>query len=175
MQGCPRAVLFFSEKQKIFPCLYLVHKVLILYNETLDERQVQTGMYRRNRFFRGRNGSDALSMTSSIIACLLLLVDMLAGSDNSPLWFLALGFLCYSYFRIFSRNVTRRQTENQWFLRKLSPLMNLRARRAERKRQKNLYCFFKCPQCATVLRVPQGKGRIRITCRCCQHVFERIS
>ena len=42
-------------------------------------------------------------------------------------------------------------------------------------RQKNLYCFFKCPQCGTVLRVPaREKRHIRITCKKdCGHVFER--
>lgn len=133
-------------------------------------------MYRKHNFLRGRNGSDALSMAASIVACLLLVIAMVVeGAVSEFLWFLALGFLAYSYFRIFSRNVYKRQTENQWFLKKLSPVINYRTRRAEKKRQKNLYCFFKCPQCATVLRVPKGKGRIRITCRCCQHVFERIS
>ena len=56
-----------------------------------------------------------------------------------------------------------------------TPLTAISGRIKARRRQKNLYCFFKCPQCGTVLRVPKGKGHIRITCKCCGHVFERNS
>lgn len=133
-------------------------------------------MRRRNRFLYGRNGSDAFSMATSLLACgLLLLAMLLTGRIGSVLWFMALICLGYSYFRIFSRNISRRQQENQWFLQRIKPLSDCRARFVQRRKQKNLYCFFKCPQCATVLRVPKGKGRIRITCRCCGHVFERNS
>ena len=133
-------------------------------------------MGRRRNFLYGRNGSDALSMASSILACLFLVVAMFVGETASGLlWMLALICLMYSYFRIFSRNVEKRRMENSRFLNKLRPLQNYRSQRAERRRRKNLYCFFKCPQCGTVLRVPKGKGHIRITCRCCSHVFERIS
>ena len=44
-----------------------------------------------------------------------------------------------------------------------------------RRRQRNIYSFFKCPSCGTVLRVPKGKGRVRITCKSCGNVFERNS
>ena len=112
-------------------------------------------MRRRKPFLAGRNGPDALSMTASLSACVLLIIAMFArGTVSSVLWLLALICLVFCYFRIFSRNI---------------------ARRREKKRQKNLYCFFKCPQCNTVLRVPKGKGHIRITCKCCGHVFERNS
>lgn len=133
-------------------------------------------MRRRKRFLYGRNGTDALSMATSLLACGLLLMAMLVGQRiGSVLWLMALICLGCSYFRIFSRNISRRQQENQRFLRLIKPLSDRRARFIQRRKQKNLYCFFKCPQCATVLRVPKGKGRIRITCRCCGHVFERNS
>ena len=108
-------------------------------------------MHRRGTFWVGRNGPDALSMASSFVACLLLIVAMIVGGVvSNVLWLLALACLVCSYFRIFSRQKNRR-------------------------RQKNLYCFFKCPQCGTVLRVPKGKGHIRITCKSCSHIFERNS
>lgn len=172
----PCKAKYFPNSKIFFSCLNLVHKVLIVYNEKSDERQVTTLMGRKRNFFRGRNGSDALSMAASMMACVLLVIAMIVGGTVSNfLWSMALVCLLYSYFRIFSRNVYRRQMENQWFLRKLQPINDYRARRAQCRRQKNLYCFFKCPQCGTVLRVPKGKGRIRITCRCCSHIFERNS
>ena len=91
------------------------------------------------------------------------------------LWLLALILLGSSYFRIFSKNITRRQLENQRFLTRIGPLVRAYRRMQTKHRQKNLYSFFKCPQCGMVLRVPKGKGHIRITCKSCQHVFERNS
>lgn len=133
-------------------------------------------MRRRKSFLTGRNGPDALSMAASLTACFLLIIAMFAGGVvSSVLWLLALVFLIFCYFRIFSRNVAKRRAENQRFLTRIAPLTQLKARYREKKRQKNLYCFFKCPQCSTVLRVPKGKGHIRITCKCCGHVFERNS
>ncbi len=131
-------------------------------------------MHRRKPFLSGRNGSDALSIASSFTACLLLIISMfIGGLGSNILWVLALIFLVVSYFRIFSRNISRRQQENQKFLKLISPITLRWNRLKTRRRQKNLYCFFKCPQCGTVLRVPKGKGHIRITCKSCGHVFER--
>lgn len=56
------------------------------------------------------------------------------------------------------------------------------AKRAEKKREKEerdrkreeekKYKVFECPNCKTKLRVPRGKGKVRITCRNCGEKFE---
>jgi hypothetical protein len=115
-------------------------------------------------------------MVTSFIACILLLLSIvLRGVLCNVLWLLALVCLGGSYFRIFSRNLYRRQQENQRFLQRVAPITGWWERRRQKRRQRNLYCFFKCPQCNTVLRVPKGKGHIRITCKNCHHIFERNS
>ena len=83
--------------------------------------------------------------------------------------------LLTSCFRIFSKNIVRRQRENQKFLSLISPITKRWQQFKCRRQQKNLFCFFKCPQCGMVLRVPKGKGHIRITCKGCGHIFERNS
>lgn len=133
-------------------------------------------MDRRSRFLSGRNGPDALSIALSLSSCVLLVIAMFAGgAASSVLWLLALVFLGASYFHIFSKNIEKRGAENARFLTRLEPLIRFRNRQKTKRRQKNLYSFFKCPQCGTVLRVPKGKGRIRITCKSCKHMFERNS
>lgn len=133
-------------------------------------------MGRHGRFLSGRNGPDALSVAFSFLACILLIISIVTrGRASSILWILALIFLGCSYFRIFSKNIARRQTENQRFLSRMEPLLCWYNRRKTKRRQKNLYSFFKCPQCGTVLRVPKGKGHIRITCKNCRFIFERNS
>ena len=115
-------------------------------------------------------------MALNILSCLLLILAMiLGGTASSILWSLALVSLGLSYFRIFSRNTAKRQAENARFLQLISPVSRWFALKKTKRRQKNLYCFFKCPVCGTVLRVPKGKGKVRITCKSCSHVFERTT
>ena len=124
-------------------------------------------------FMVGRYGADRLGQFLIGVSLFFLLLGIFIRKP----WVDILAFACLilCYFRIFSRNVARRRAENQWYLRKIAPLTAISGRIKARRRQKNLYCFFKCPQCGTVLRVPKGKGHIRITCKCCGHVFERNS
>ena len=34
------------------------------------------------------------------------------------------------------------------------------------------YCYYHCPECKQQLRVPAGKGKVRITCPNCKNKFE---
>ena len=133
-------------------------------------------MRRLQSFFAGRNGADALSKTTSIVAIILLLLSMVFhGIVSSILWALAFVFLFLTYFRMFSRNIWKRREENQKFLAKSAPVRRKFNQWKLRWRQRNLYAFFKCPQCGTVLRVPKGKGRVRVTCKSCGNVIERTT
>lgn len=133
-------------------------------------------MRRWKNFLIGRNGPDTLSITTSFLSCILLIVTIFVkGVASTILWILALLCLAVSYFRIFSRNIGKRRQENARFQAKIAPLVRFRNRLRTRLKQRNLYSFFKCPQCGTVLRVPKGKGRIRITCKNCQNVFEKTT
>ena len=124
----------------------------------------------------GRNGPDEFSVALSFTSCLLLLVAILLGGIvRSILWLLALLFLVITYYRLLSRNIARRRIENEWYLRRTQPFRRMIARMKTKRREKNLYAFFRCPGCGTVLRVPKGKGRVRITCKNCKYIFERKS
>ena len=133
-------------------------------------------MNRLQSFLMGRNGPDALSKCTSILACLLLIISMFArGAVSNVLWILALLMLGVSYFRMFSRNIERRRMENSRFLELTAPLAKKHRQLRMRRQQRNIYSFFKCPECSTVLRVPKGKGRVRVTCKACGHKFERTT
>ena len=38
-----------------------------------------------------------------------------------------------------------------------------------------VYCYYYCPNCKQQVRVPAGKGKVRITCLRCEHKFETYS
>ena len=124
-----------------------------------------------SRMMIGRNGPDQLARAASMAALVLVALNLFFRS--SLLWLLGLLLLAYSYFRVFSRNVYRRQEENgrflQLFYRGQQRAYGLR----DRWQQRREFTFFKCPECRATLRVPKGKGRIRVTCRKCGNTFER--
>ena len=66
----------------------------------------------------------------------------------------------------FSRRLGQREAENNAYLALLAKARHSRQAAKERRAQRKDFCFFKCPGCGTMLRVPRGKGKIHIKCRC---------
>lgn len=124
-----------------------------------------------SRFMYGRNGSDQLGWASLILLLVLNTVNLFTRHSSevvhtvlSTATFLLMVWIL---FRMFSRNLPKRRSENAWFLNKIvNPLRvgskNRRMRSADKEHK-----YFTCPNCRTVCRVPRGKGRIIITCPKC--------
>ena len=119
----------------------------------------------------GRNGADQLSRFLSYVALALIAANLFLR--NSVFWILSLLVLAYTYFRIFSKNVARRREENGKYLQLKYKLTGGMKNRVDRWKQRKEFVFFRCPDCHAMLRVPRGKGRIRVTCRKCGNAFEK--
>ncbi|HMM06828.1 MAG TPA: hypothetical protein PKD52_09200 [Clostridiales bacterium] len=125
------------------------------------------------RFFAGRYGMDALNKLLFIIAAVLLI----------PLWIwqirgleiLFLLILVYTYFRAFSRNISKRYAENQKYLAATSKIRAFCRKKKYRFDQRKTYRFFLCPKCKQQVRVPKGKGKINIRCPKCGEQFVKKS
>jgi ribosomal protein L37AE/L43A len=124
------------------------------------------------RFMVGRNGNDQLNLfLYAVDAVLLIAATLIGGQVGRWMWAAVLVLLGYIYFRMFSRNLTKRREENGKFLRLLySVQAGLKIRR-EKWVQRKDYKFFTCPSCKTTLRVPRGNGKIKIVCRKCGNSF----
>lgn len=122
----------------------------------------------------GRCGMDKLNMVLYAAAVILLLISLLLGGTAGRLiWTLgALGF-AFGVFRFFSRNTVKRSMENQRLLRLESRTKEAISSKKERMSQRKDYCFFKCPSCKSMMRVPRGKGKVSVTCRRCGERFIR--
>lgn len=123
------------------------------------------------RFFEGRQGMDELSKTlfwCGLAAFLLsgLCIGLLKGVLSSILSWLGLFALIFSFVRAFSRRLSQRELENNAYLALIAKRRREWAAKKDRFRQRKNYKFFKCPGCGTVLRVPRGKGKIHISCKC---------
>ena len=69
-------------------------------------------------------------------------------------------------FRMFSKNLCKRQAENGKFMNWLWSVKNKNAGAKARHADKD-HKYFTCKQCKAICRVPVGKGKIIITCPKC--------
>ena len=132
-----------------------------------------------SRFMDGRYGVDALGRFLSIAGCVLIVAALIlrtagkAEGLSALLGTLAFVLIAFCYFRILSRNYGRRAGENQKYLDVRDKVTGWFRLQRDCFRQRRDYCFFRCPSCHQMVRVPKGKGRIRITCRRCGYAFEK--
>ena len=123
-------------------------------------------------FMAGRNGNDQFNLFLLVVdLALLLLGTIFSRSLGGICYPLMLVLLGYIYFRMFSRNVYKRRTENEAFLRRKAKIDAQLRLVKERWVQRREYKFFTCPSCKAVMRVPRGRGKIRIVCRKCGNSF----
>ncbi|MCD8129371.1 MAG: hypothetical protein LUD54_07340, partial [Oscillospiraceae bacterium] len=115
--------------------------------------------------------ADQLSRFLTYVALALIVLNLFVGS--TVLWLLGLAALVWAYFRMFSKNVARRREENGKYLQLQYKLTQRFRDWRDRQKQRRDYVFFRCPSCKAMLRVPRGKGRIRVTCRKCGNAFEK--
>ena len=125
------------------------------------------------RFMAGRYGSDQLNNALLLLGIALIIVARILGWSWMNMFILALLILCY--FRMFSRNIQARYSENQKFLRYWGPLSRRLHNAVLRFRDRKTHRYFKCPNCHKRLRVPKGRGKITITCPHCRTQFVRKS
>ena len=125
------------------------------------------------RFMTGRYGSDGLNQFLSICALVLLAISLLLRS--SLVSWLGIAVLGFCYWRMLSRNISRRTEENYKFYsfqeRLTGKWKGIRRRWADRK----TYRYYRCPKCRQLLRVPKGRGRIEISCPRCGTQFIKKS
>ncbi len=120
------------------------------------------------RFFYGRYGNDRLNNVLLLTALVLLLLAYLPHMGF--LLFFSLALLIWSNFRALSRNIFKRRRELTAFLGFWSSIRSKLSLRKKILRERKTHCYFKCPSCKAVLRVPKGKGEIDVTCPKCKTV-----
>ena len=111
---------------------------------------------RLTQFMQGRyGGNDTFNKALFGVFLFFLLLAIFTGRTavSTTLNLIAVAVLIYSYFRIFSRNIARRQAENQKFLKITAPVRSLFGKKSADKTHR----IFSCPKC--VCRWARGKSR----------------
>ena len=118
----------------------------------------------------GRYGNDRFNQFLMIVALVCLALSFFG---LRIFYVLALALLIYVYYRMFSKNLSKRSAENQWYLRKEMKVRRWWQQKKKAFAQRKEYRIYKCPKCGQKLRVPRGKGKIAIRCRKCGEEFIR--
>lgn len=130
---------------------------------------------RFKKFMIGRYGVDQLSGGLNTLFLILTLIGFI--SKNTLFLYLALIPLFYNYYRMFSKNFSKRYNENRIYTNFMSPVYNMVDKIKNKimkykKRDKANYKYFHCKKCGQELRIPRKKGKVVITCPICKHSFE---
>ena len=130
-------------------------------------------MMRRNRalwrLFEGRNGADQLYQC--MMWCCLALAIVNLFFSNVWIYGVEIVLLGLATYRLLSRNISKRQRENQAFLNFFSKIGKGFRRLGNRWRDRKTHVYKKCPQCKNYLRLPKIKGKHTVCCPCCTHRF----
>ena len=122
------------------------------------------------RFMYGRNGIDRLCRFLFLIYTILVIANIFANSFI--LYILSLLLAIYALFRVFSKNVPKRQRENLFYVKKADKVKGFLKRQQSRIRDRKTHKYVKCPFCKSHLRVKRAKGKHTVRCPRCSKTFD---
>ena len=109
------------------------------------------------KFMYGRYGIDELYNFLFVIYFILIVIDLFIRSNI--LLGIELGILTLTFYRCFSKNISRRRKENEFYLKLkkkiLKPFKNMKRNYKDRDN----YIYKKCRKCHTTLRLPLPSKR----------------
>lgn len=143
--------------------------------------------------FQRKRGLDELNRALLIVGIAALLAGLFFQYGTWPkilLTLIAVAALLFAAIRLFSANASRVYQQNMKYLTLVTAVRGFfrgksggqqqphRAKKAKKNptwSEIKHYKYLVCPQCAQRLRVPRGKGKLRVTCTRCGNRFETKS
>ena len=125
------------------------------------------------QFMQGRYGADQMGQMLSAVSMVFLIISLF--SRNQAWFLLAVIGIVYNYFRMFSKNISKRYAENQKYLKMTAGNRRKLASSKSQLAQRKIYHIYRCPGCKQKIRVPRGRGKIEIRCPKCNTRFVKKS
>ncbi len=127
------------------------------------------------RFMQGRNGVDQFARFTMGVALAAIVLTLFTGTRSGIGAFLDLfgmAAIVYTYFRIFSKNISKRYQENQKYLQMTDKLRSRFQKEKRMMSQRKDYHIYSCPGCGQKIRIPRGGfKKVEIECPKCHTKF----
>ena len=122
------------------------------------------------RFMAGRYGIDKLYYFLLTVCLILIVINWFAKSW--VIYLVETGLFIYTFYRVLSRNVYKRQQENEKFIKLSEKPKNFFNLQKCKMRDRKTHVYKKCPSCRNNLRLPKQKGNHTVVCPCCKNRFD---
>lgn len=139
-----------------------------------------------SRFMAGRYGFDKLNFALTLLGFILSLVlslvrtfcyGLIYRSQAAYTVFFILQYCTYipyaiALFRALSRNIEKRRKEEAAFMGVAGNWISFFQKKMTQRRDV-YHKYYNCPTCHRTLRVPKGRGKIKIDCPHCGRQFTK--
>ncbi len=121
-------------------------------------------------FMYGRYGADQLYYAMLILSLVIMFVNTIIRLFvlDILVWII----LILMIYRTFSRNIYKRQLENQKFLKLWKPIKSKFSLFFVRVKEIRTNRYRKCPHCKAMLRLPRKTGNHAVNCPRCHKDFD---
>lgn len=116
-------------------------------------------------FMYGRYGLDELNIFLSYGSLILIVLDLFWGTGIIS--GLGIAMWLFSLIRMYSKKYEKRRRELAAYYKLAGPVKNWWSLCKRKWSDRKTHRYFKCSQCKTSMRVPKGKGKIKIHCPKC--------
>ena len=124
---------------------------------------------------QGRNGVDQFARFTMGVALAAIVLTLFTGTRSGIGAFLDLfgmAAIVYTYFRIFSKNISKRYQENQKYLQMTDKLRTRFQKEKRMMSHRKDYHIYSCPGCGQKIRIPRGGfKKVEIECPKCHTKF----
>ena len=129
--------------------------------------------YKLMQLMVGRNGNDPLGYATMALYFVVFAVN----SFVNTIYLTVLGFLIIllMFYRMLSRDIARRRSENERFMRLFNKVKAFFKQTALRIKELKTHRYRTCPGCKVTLRLPVKRGKHTVVCpRCKRRVEVRV-
>lgn len=125
--------------------------------------------YKLIQFMSGRYGSDTLNNYLFVLYFIVWVLNAIIWSNviSLILDIIQLSLILLIFYRMLSKNIYKRQKENNDFLRIFGKYLPDWKLIANMHRDRNTHVYKKCPNCKAVLRLKKIKGEHTARCPKC--------
>lgn len=131
--------------------------------------------YKFRNFMIGRYGVDNLWRALIIFYLIaVILANFLYRYSKIAyiaIFILSLALLIFAVFRVFSKNIEARRSENASWLRFTGKIKQNANFEKTKWQHRKTHKFVKCSKCKKILRLPKHKGKINVHCPHCGNQF----